>query len=1298
MASDVASSISSSFKIDKLTEENYDTWSFMMKMLLCREGLWSVATESRPLVVDADYLAKEQQALQVIALSCDSNQVVYLRKCTTGKAAWDMLKSVHQQSTIGAQIRIMKQLFSSKLPPNGSMREHLNRLFTWFDKLGEMDAGLTCKVSVSVILASLNEEYEHLVTAIEAWDETRLTVQNVKAKLIDEWEKKSGGSEYPTTSTALKTKPIFTCYGCGQPGHMKRNCPDLRRVLKQLRKEKDENKETDDEASAKVVRLSKWYTRLSMHKEKGFHGWIIDSGATCHMCADVNQFVSLDYSNVGKIMLADGRKIDSLGIGNVKLEVLRGEKAVQVELSGVLYAPELDGNLISVRSLTEKGFVVEFLRKECKLSRDGYSWKVADWTNNMYELCQLEKCSTASAGRRIELCVHEWHRRLAHRNLKDVRAMEHEGLKIRNCECSDICEPCLKGKMARKSFPKKATPVSKALDCIVSDVCGPMQIQTVSGKRYFVTFTDVFSGYTEVVLMRQKSEVTDKTIEFIEKLKTQTNRKPKIFRSDRGGEYTNEKLQSYFKKEGVLYQYTLRYTPQQNGIAERKNRTLVEGVRTMLVGSGLPKTFWGEAVCTIAYTNNRILHEKSEKTPFELMFGRKPDSRDFHEFGCDAYVMIPYEKRRKLDDKSRKMKFVGYDEQSKAYRFVDENYKITLSRDVQFLHSKESFKGVEPDADDFDVTFVEHEFEEVFYDSLEEQEHEHVEERRVDVKVDVNPAEERDQEGAQLILNPENQPELRRSGRERQLPARLRNDYILYEAVKCDSVEPRNFCEAMESEEREEWMEAMNEELSSIQTNDTWELCDLPAGRKPVGSKWVFKNKRDENGKLTRRKARLVAQGFSQKYGVDYDEVFAPVVRSATIRLMLSVAGSRRFSVRHFDIKTAFLNGELSEEIYLKQPPGFEKGDKVLKLKKSLYGLKQAAKVWNDTLHGSLMNAGCTQSQIDKCLYSLRSDGSTCYILIHVDDLLVATDDNSLMSELIAKIEGEFELKDLGEVKNYLGIQVSRDEVGNFSLTQSNYIDQIVESADLKDAKVSKIPMDTGYYKLEGKLLTSNEMYRKLIGMLLYVSTNTRPDIAACVGILSQRIAKPRDVDMNEVKRLIRYLNGTKFMKLTLSSGEKENAVCAFSDSDWAENREDRKSNSGYCILVNGGMISWSSRKQEVIALSSTEAEYVALTETCKEVTWCREIMKDLDVLLPESITVYTDSQSCINMIENRKFSNRTKHIDIKYHYVREQAANKSVDLVYISTHENIADMLTKPLASVKLVDLSEKAGLKLIK
>jgi transposase InsO family protein len=1012
----------------------------------------------------------------------------------------------------------------------------------------------------------------------------------------------------------------YLCHHCREPGHFRRQCPylnhgessnlaenDLRQTLneKRLLTEKG-NKSTN---SAKFARMSEWYYSLLTRRSGAVSGnYCVDSGASVHMNTDRSKFLEIDETHRSFVTIANGKKIEVKGIGKVLLEIMTDKGALKIEMSDTLWVPELDGNLISVHQLTQKGFSVEFKDSKCFLNNGNEKLQIAKNTTGLYMLEPVNSCNVVriSGDQQNDHCIHKWHKRMAHRNLQDIKAMENEGLIIRPCDHQDVCEACIMGKMARLPFPKKATPTEEVLDCVVSDVCGPMQVTSLGGKKYLITFIDLRSGFTTVEFIREKSEVANVAINFIESVKTKFGRKIKCFRSDRGTEYLNATLQNYLKKEGILPQCTTGYSPEQNGVAERKNRILLESARTMLIQKGLPKSLWAEAVFYANYVNNRITSRSKKMSAFEVWTGKLPTFKRFNEFGCDVFVMIPTEKRRKLDPKAVKMKFVGVDPNAKGYRLVDENLKLRVSREVRFVSPTQHDElPDEGENDNFDICPKENHDEETLIPILQD-------------------SDEEREENDPPVMN------LRRSARTNagKLPEKF-SSFSMYKA-HCDlqeETEPKTLKEALESPQSELWKEAMKEELDSIDENETWTLTNLPPGRKAIGSKWVFKIKLDENGKIIRRKARLVAQGFSQKFGVDFDEVFAPVVRSSTFRLLISVAGERKYKVDHYDIKTAFLNGELEEEIYLKQPPGFEINSNVYKLNKSLYGLRQAARTWNKTLHEELMRNGFEQNLADKCLYVKKSNDYVLYILIHVDDLLAVYNNSIFASDTMKRIGEKFVMKNLGGVKCYTGIDVENRD-GKFFISQCRYIDQIVEEAKLKDAKDSKFPVDTGYYKQQGKLLNSNEVYRKLIGMLLYLSTQTRPDIAASVAILSKRVQDPRDNDLVEVRRVIRYLKGSRNLKLKLNDCHDIENVFAFSDANWAEDPTDRKSNTGYLVSANGGAASWCCRKQDCIAQSSCESEYVALNETCKEIVYLIGVCNGLDL----KINDYQDRQSKLHI------------------------------------------------------------------
>ena len=1403
----------SKIKLEKLNDNNYSSWAYRCQLALQEKNLWNVITEKRP---EPDGSEETTQAIAawnksdgtakfLIGTSVENNQLHLIKRTTSAREAWNNIKNHHKVPTVGSQVRLLTRLFTERITHNGDMRKHINKMMTIMDELAEMDAPVEPRYAVGAMIASVNKYYSSLITGVEAWNDERLTMQTLNAKLIEEWRKRQmyqprfERSEAPHL-TKEKVNPRSSEINRMKSAIHKPLTASAEGSSSSSRSNKTEkytglNKEEKEDGD-------QWYSdcvftgKARAHTAVGNKDiWIIDSGASAHMCAWRNFFDTLDVNKKGTVTVADGKQVKALGTGNIRLTIKTEKGLKPIQLIDVLYVPKLNSNLISVSKLGGKGHTVMFTGQECFVKSKNNYLRVGTTHSGMYKLEHLRSkehsqteenhsCSEehlrskehsqaeenhsrseehSQTEEQPKHCIHEWHRKLAHRNLDDIRRMKTEGINIKKCKCSNDCEPCMKGKMSRKPFPE-AQPIQEPLDVIVSDVCGPLPTESINKKRYFVTFTDAYSKYTETFFMREKSEVTQIAIDFVERLHTQFGKWPKIFRSDRGKEYINDRFQRYLTRRGIKSEFTVGYAPEQNGIAERKNRTLMEATRTMLASSELPKNLWTEAIATATFIFNRIINKRTKKTPYESLHGRKHQFVKFHEFGSHCYIMIPDEKRRKLDNKATEGRFLGYDFNSKGYRVLIGNRKVVVSREVRFMKPKRNNQHTDSD-EEFDWNDLidqtqpmnsqveeEHSRSEEHLRSKEhsqvEEEHSRSEEHlrskehsRVEEEhsrseehsdaeenitvtgspnstgteyYDADDASEQssDDDEDTIVENTtdsggvEPRWNFTRTNRgkpaEKYDPCNFTDDKA--HRISCGK-DPTTFKEAMNSTEAEEWLAAMENELNAIERNNTWIVTDLPQGRKPIGCRWVFKTKRNEHGNVIEQKARLVAQGFSQKFGTDFDEVFAPVARGTTFRTLLSVAGNRHYRVEHWDVKAAFLNGELKEEIFMKQPPGFEQGNKVVQLKKSLYGLKQAAHVWNQTIHNVLEQMEFTQSTADKCLYIKQKDGKIVYLLIHVDDILAASNSEQALEATRQRLGNHFELKNLGGASQYLGIDIERIDNEIF-ISQTPYIDSIVKEAGLSAAKESAFPLDVGYFKVEQtatpdqlRLLENNHEYRKLIGMLLYIVVNTRPDIAASIAILSKKVEQPRNIDMNELKRVIRYLKGTRELKLKLNDKRNNNEkLIAFSDANWAEDRTDRKSTSGHYCNLNGGTISWFSRKQNIIALSSCEAEYVALAETCKEVTWIREILKSFGITTSEATLVYTDNQSCIAMVENKKQSNKTKHIDIKYHYVKEEVERKQVILKYVPTEHNVADLMTKPLGRIKTEQLRKDAGLDFIR
>jgi Reverse transcriptase (RNA-dependent DNA polymerase)/gag-polypeptide of LTR copia-type len=963
---------------------------------------------------------------------------------------------------------------------------------------------------------------------------------------------------------------------------------------------------------------------MSLNKDinsRKISSWIIDSGASIHMCNDSSILENFKPHCGQFVTISNGDLIPITGFGSLKFQIFDYNKKIcTITLKQVAFVPQLTVNLLSVRYIT-KSSPVMFTEDSCILLKP-HKIKLGTLINSAFTLTITHKPLPQIATNNSFACIHEWHRRLSHRNLDQIKRIKDVlHLKISKCNCSNDCMSCIKSKIFTEPFPKQSRKPDFPREVITSDLGGDFKTQSIGGAKYFITFTCAATDFTEVATIRNKSDAKQEILNFMEKCKTQFGAYPKVFRSDRGGEYIDSELQKYLSSKGVIFQCTVANSPQQNGISERKNRTLVEAVRTLLLEKNLPHYLWGEALHHATFTFNNLPKINESKSPQEKFFNKKSEI-EFIEFGSSVIFKLNTQNLSKLKPKGEHGIFVGFDRNSKGYR-IYADHKVQIRRNVKF--------------------------------------------------VDQNIHQTKIQD-IQKSQDPEEPKILRRSERIQQQQSLLSH------------YEPRTYKQAMHCPDREHWLEAMKEELDSIESNNTWTKVELPKDRKAIGSRWIFKLKTNENGQVQRYKARLVAQGFTQVYGTDYDEVFAPVARPTSFRVLLTIAGIQNLHVMQYDVKTAFLNGTIEEEIYLKPPQGFQSETKVFRLHKSLYGLKQSARKWNEAIHSCLTKLNFTQSKQDNCLYVCHVTDDICYLIIHVDDILIAAKNISTIESLTKQITKSFELKSLGKAKQFLGININRRIDGLFEINQSSYIDKIATTLKLEDSKGSLFPIDPGYFKLTGSDLESNTEYRQIIGMLLYISTNSRPDISASVAILAQKVSNPSDIDLKESLRVVKYLLKTKNHSLIFGDLKSQTPLQAFSDANWAEDRTHRKSSSGTLCQVFGAPVSWSSKKQDVVAISTTESEYYALTETIREVIWLKELLANFQIIVQLPIPVFMDSQSCIKMVTNEKFSNRTKHIAVRFQFA------KDIELKYVSTENNIADMLTKPLAGSKIKTLRELA------
>lgn len=937
-----------------------------------------------------------------------------------------------------------------------------------------------------------------------------------------------------------------------------------------------------------------------------------------------------------------------------------------------------------------------------------------------------------------------WHQRLAHLNIESVSKIDVLGCKRKMVEC----DPCILGKQTKKGFPKKSDRKSeKPLELIHSDLVGKLPM-SMSKAQYFITFIDDYSRHLSVRFLKRKNEAFAAFKEYLCEVELLHGLRIKSFQTDGGGEYISNEFEEYLASKGIAHRKTVAYCPPQNGIAERINRTILNSVRCLLVESGLPNEFWAEAANTVVTARNLCPSRAIDfKIPNELWLGRKLSIKDYaflKVFGCQAWMHLPG--RNKLEPRATECVFLGYEKNVKGYRlWLRNEKKVKIAHNVSFRENVFPYKSDEkqvkaknviflegiPDDDPIIVgndqvvpvhdnkkasdTDVKIDLQEVHVvgtndDSDEDDdfflgfEVKNVDKKAVSLEIDSlndhastsNNLNASDADDSSIVL-PDSSTNNARPNRSRKppsylseyqtdLPKSLVNEHIamvLFESSY--GIEPLTYEQAINDKNRNKWLEAMNVEMNALKKNSVWELVERPKGKNIVKSKWVFKIKTDSSGELDKFRARVVAKGFSQKYGIDYEETFAPVVRHSTLRLLFAIAVNEDMDIEHVDISTAFLNGHLSEEIFMEQPPGFEIGNKVCKLQKCIYGLKQASRSWNQRLHTELIKLEFKQNIKDPCVYFKRDiDGNLIIIAVYVDDFYVFSKSKCEKEKLYTALEENFDVKFLGELKNCLGMRVCRNRAeGTLTIDQTNYVKKLLIKFGMENCNIAATPMEVNLKLDKAGKCNVNLPYRELIGGLMYLSVSTRPDISFTCSKLGQFLNCYDKEHFLAGKRVLRYLAGTAQNKLLFKKGEANLEL--FADADWGSCTVDRKSFSGFIVKFGNSTVNWESKKQKVVALSSTEAEYYSVAEAGKEVIYLKQLLKDLNVgLVRDCVTIYNDNQSSHKVIEGTKEHRRVKHFDVRYHFIKDLVCDKVCKIEYRNTNDMVADILTKSLTHVK--------------
>lgn len=1273
---------------------------------------------------------RDQRCKSYIVQCLDDSQLDIIRDKTTAYSMWKSLEDRYEKKGIPGQLMLKKKLISMKLKNINDLEEFLTEFDEVIRQLKATGVEVKDEDIICNLLLAMPPSVETIITILENMDPKDLTINLVKTKLRAEIERRKAtndSKQEPSTSENIKSAAFTTeklCHGCGKKGHLKEECwfgnrkhnekwqhpnsrglqnknfrgvnrgnfrsqgknryPNTRghytgnsfhyntnyakneensNVNSSTSNKSDQNLHNDNENDSRVcfngeTNISESVTVIDNIR------FCIDSGCTDHLVNNKNVFkeiVILDKPV--KIAVAKNNNyLSAIGVGNILAYGIVNGKHLEYLIKNVFYVPELRRNLLSVKKLEQEGIKVTFENGKVKLINKNNCLVGLGKRENLYEInfnLNKNECFNVSLNNEFM----KWHKRYAHLNYQSLEKLIKRNLVDgieKNTQISKInfCEPCISGKMSKQPFGTR-TRSKRLLEIVHTDVCGPISPTAHDGSRYFVTFIDDFSNFTITYLIKNKSDVFQKFQEYYQMTKSQFGFSVSKLICDNGGEYVSGQFKSFCRNNGVILDYTIPYTPEQNGKAERMNRTLVERARTMINDSGVPKELWGEAIYTATYIVNRGPTESLSLnvTPAEIWYGRKPNVSNFRVFGSTAYSLIQKENRDKFDVKVEKCVMVGYTTTGYRLWSVDRN-KIFVARDVKFNENEFLYRK-----------------------------------NLVDIEINQN-SDEVDSQNEKVEQDIDGQD--MRNKRQIKIPSKYDNYelYMAFEAINYVENVPSNFQELEHREDKDLWMNAMMREIDSINKNKTWELVDKPENKEILDTRWVYAYKSIEKEQRDKYKARLVVRGFAQK-DVNYDELYSPVAKMTTIRTLLSIGNQFSFHFQQLDVKSAFLNSKIESDIYIYPPIGLEyDSGKVLKLNKSLYGLKQSSKCWNNEINNYLRQLGFIRSENDFCLYILKQDSYFIYLLIYVDDIILAGINLEKINEIITKLMTHFEIKNKGNLKYFLGLEIDYNrEQGYLKICQSKYVQKLLSKFNMEHCKGISTPIDPKL-KLDTQTNTNltDKPFRQLIGCLMYLMLGSRPDICFVLNYFSRYQDKATDEMWSYLKRVIRYLKSTMYFGLKYTRSNNIELHC-YVDSDWG-NSSDRKSVSGYLFKLFGNTISWTTRKQNCVTLSTTESELVALCSSVCEGLWLRKLLKDFDIII-DKITFFEDNQGCIAILKNPENNKRVKHIDIKYNFVCENIEKKIIEIKYLETVLQEADILTKGLMFASFDKFRNCIGLK---
>jgi hypothetical protein len=1264
-------------------------------------------TKARPIAAGTDQDSWDQgnnEAQTTMLLSMSDAEVEAISGCSTAHEIWNKLSSMYQSISGESKQALWQKYYSIMASPDKSPIKTMVEIQSYASQLRSMGVTIDEEMEVARIVSSLmDEKYRQFR---EAWRSVDLAKQTSALLLsrLKTWEleeeaqgkTKPGesskafqagkriGSKPKSKEELAELKKRTKCHICKEMGHWRSECP----TKKKGKGKPDPPQQKSDSTGAGA------YMAGSLDNE-----WILDSGANRHYCGKIEWFHEYEkYSEPKAVAIADNSRMCVVGVGKVRVKALIGTQWIEIEICNVEHVPG-GANLFSENILLDKGLEVKKDRGgSIVYYRDGKCDVQAERRDGL----QIMKFKPII--NRAMVCVKQatWHERLAHINCQYLKNTADMGAVygLENMQKGEFkCEVCAQAKSTKQSYKTTEKVVQyQPGECLHSDL-GYATAISHRGNKYFLVVKDAGSGFRQVYCQKSKDETVQNLKDAVNFISNQSGNTVKMFRSDNGTEYVCNEFKKFLSEKGIEFGLNAPYTSQSNGFVEREMRIEQDAARAMMVQSQLSEKHWDDAIRTACYILNRTLSSKNkEMTPFEMIFKKKPSLHHVRVFGCKAYAHI-MEKTKKWNAKAIECVLVGYSASSKNYVLYvpSERRYIEQAKHVDFMEEskipnqhtaleREKEENNEPEPEpDLSITM-----------------HQEVEYMDEDNLIPTTPLITRDAfPSPDSSLSWAEEMEVERveetnEGRPQRNKKPVERFQAGFNAMSVTAIpEPPTYRAAIYSRNAEDWKEAMDSEIRSQHENSSWHLVKRPLEKKVLKCRWVYKVKTDPEGKIEKFKARLVVKGYNQVEGLDYEETFAPVCRYETIRMMISCAVQSNWVIKQFDIATAFLNSPLEEETFMEQPEGYVIGsDLVCKLEKGLYGLKQAPRAWHKTMSEKLEKMGFKALESDSCVYRKDIRGDLMYIVLYVDDGLLMGRHASQLSSEIEALQRSFKVS-MQPLNRFLGIEIMRTNSGIF-IHQKKYIEDTLERFGMSECKTLDIPMQPGL-QLEGsKPPDTNYEFQELIGSLLFLARCTRPDITYAVHYLSRFFGNYGKAQWDAAKKILQYLKGTASLGILYVHAETDESLCGYVDADYGSDKQSRKSTTGCLFTFNNAPIAWISKRQTCIALSSTESEYIALAHGGKEAVWITRLYEELGMLRvqKDSMCLKTDSQSAMKLARNPEYHDKTKHIDIRHHYIRWLVESEQITLEHLPDVEQPADLLTKSVVKDNFLKKREIMGM----